>query len=112
MTAAAWSDMMNATLPEALEQVAKDHANVPRAAMMSLIAAGDLRLRQLQSGVLSAAEGTTAAVVLDDAARARADSAAQEVSITRDGRELNLAVAATRLQGAGGFEGTVHDGVN
>jgi len=77
-TAAAWSDMMNATLPEALEQVAKDHANVPRAAMMSLIAAGDLRLRQLQSGVLSAAEGTTAAVVLDDAARKIAQDAADE----------------------------------
>ena len=45
--------------------------------------------------------------VLDDAARAKAESVAQEVSITRDGRELNLAVAATRLQGAGGFEGTV-----
>ena len=47
------------------------------------------------------------AAVLDDAARSRAESVAQEVSITRDGRELNLAVAATRLQGAGGFEGTV-----
>ncbi len=45
--------------------------------------------------------------VLDDAARAKAESTAQEVSITRDGRELTLAVAATRLQGAGGFEGTV-----
>jgi len=47
------------------------------------------------------------AAVLDHAARAKAESAAQEVSITRDGRELTLAVAATRLQGAGGFEGTV-----
>ncbi len=47
------------------------------------------------------------AAVLEGAARARTDSVAQEVSITRDGRELNLAVAATRLQGGGGFEGTV-----
>lgn len=45
--------------------------------------------------------------VLDDAARSRRDSVAQEVSVTRDGRELTLAVAATRLHGAGGFEGTV-----
>jgi two-component system nitrogen regulation sensor histidine kinase NtrY len=49
--------------------------------------------------------GVTA--VLDDAARSRGDSVAQEVAVTRDGRELTLAVAATRLHGAGGFEGTV-----
>ena len=45
--------------------------------------------------------------VLDDAARARSESVAQEISLTRDGRELTLAVAATRVYGAGGFEGTV-----
>jgi two-component system nitrogen regulation sensor histidine kinase NtrY len=45
--------------------------------------------------------------VFNDAARAKTESMAQEVSITREGREVNLAVAATRLHGAGGFEGTV-----
>ncbi len=50
---------------------------------------------------------TAITAVLDDAARARTESVAQEVSITREGREVTLAVAATRLHGAGGFEGTV-----
>jgi two-component system nitrogen regulation sensor histidine kinase NtrY len=50
---------------------------------------------------------TAITAVLDDAARARSESVAQEVSISRDGREVTLAVAATRLHGAGGFEGTV-----
>jgi len=83
-TAAAWSDMMNATLPEALEQVAKDHADVPQVAMMALLSAGDLRLRQIQSGVVSSAvrdaQGTvtTPAVLLDDAGRKIAQDAADE----------------------------------
>ncbi|MGE0359725.1 MAG: ATP-binding protein [Vicinamibacterales bacterium] len=42
-----------------------------------------------------------------DAARARGESVAQEVAVTRDGREMTLAVAATRLHGGAGFEGTV-----
>jgi len=50
---------------------------------------------------------TAITAVLDDAARARSESVAQEVSISRDGREVTLAVAATRLHGAAGFEGTV-----
>ncbi|MEW6319816.1 MAG: ATP-binding protein [Acidobacteriota bacterium] len=46
--------------------------------------------------------------VLDQVARAKVDSVAQEVAVTRDGRELHLAVAATRLIGADEtFEGTV-----
>ncbi|MFZ4750196.1 MAG: hypothetical protein ACOYMM_06775 [Phycisphaerales bacterium] len=77
-TATAWSDMMNATLPEALEQVAKDHADVPQVAMMALLSAGDLRLRQIQSGVVTPAQGTTPAVVLDEAGRKIAQDAADE----------------------------------
>ncbi|MGD9906156.1 MAG: ATP-binding protein [Vicinamibacterales bacterium] len=42
-----------------------------------------------------------------DAARARGESVAQEVAVARDGREMTLAAAATRLHGAAGFEGTV-----
>jgi two-component system, NtrC family, nitrogen regulation sensor histidine kinase NtrY len=45
--------------------------------------------------------------VVDGAAMASGESVAQEISLTRDGREVTLAVAATRLHGAGGFEGTV-----
>ena len=77
-TATAWSEMMNATLPEALEQVAKDHADVPQVAMMALLSAGDLRLRQIQSGVVTPAQGTTPAVVLDEAGRKIAQDAADE----------------------------------
>jgi two-component system nitrogen regulation sensor histidine kinase NtrY len=47
------------------------------------------------------------AALIGDAARAKGESAAQEVAVTRDGREMTLAVAATRLHGATGFEGTV-----
>ena len=55
--------------------------------------------------VLGAFPAVTA--LIDDAARGRGESVAQELALTRDGREMTLAVAATRLYGAGGFEGTV-----
>jgi two-component system, NtrC family, nitrogen regulation sensor histidine kinase NtrY len=46
--------------------------------------------------------------VLDQAARARADAFAQEVALVREGRELHVAAAATRLtSSAGDYEGTV-----
>ncbi len=46
--------------------------------------------------------------VLDQAARARSDAFAQEVAIVREGRELHVAAAATRLTSASGdYEGTV-----
>ena len=46
--------------------------------------------------------------VLDQAARARSDAFAQEVAIVREGRELHVAAAATRLTSAtGDYEGTV-----
>ncbi len=47
-------------------------------------------------------------VLLDRAARARGESSSQEVALVRDGREIHLAVVATRLAGSGGaFEGTI-----
>lgn len=47
-------------------------------------------------------------LVLDRAARARDESHSQEVALVRDGREIHLAVVATRISGTGGsFEGTV-----
>jgi two-component system nitrogen regulation sensor histidine kinase NtrY len=46
--------------------------------------------------------------VLDQAARSRTDAVAQEVALVRDGRELTVAAAATRLAGTGGaYEGIV-----
>jgi two-component system nitrogen regulation sensor histidine kinase NtrY len=46
--------------------------------------------------------------VLDQAARAKTDAVAQEVTLMRDGRELTVAAAATRLTGAGGtYDGVV-----
>jgi two-component system nitrogen regulation sensor histidine kinase NtrY len=46
--------------------------------------------------------------VLDQAARAKSEAVAQEVALVRDGRELTVAAAATRLVGAaGGYEGIV-----
>ena len=40
--------------------------------------------------------------VLDQAARAKTDAFAQEVAVVREGRELHVAAAVTRLTGAGG----------
>ena len=48
-TALAWTELGQATLPEALEALAKEHADVPQAAMFALISAGDLRLQQILS---------------------------------------------------------------
>ena len=46
--------------------------------------------------------------MLDQAARARADAFAQEVAVVREGRELHVAAAVTRLIGADGdYEGSV-----
>jgi two-component system, NtrC family, nitrogen regulation sensor histidine kinase NtrY len=46
--------------------------------------------------------------VLDQAARAKTDAVAQEVRLVRDGRELTVAAAATRLTGTnGGYDGMV-----
>jgi hypothetical protein len=80
-SAGAWTELSTASesrMPEPLEQVAKDHAEIPQVAMMALIAAGDLRLGQIQRGELSPAVGTTPAVPLDDAARKIAQEAADD----------------------------------
>lgn len=77
----AWNELNTASdsrMPEPLEQLAKDHAEVPQVAMVALIMAGDLRLSQIQTGELSPAAGSTPAVPLDDAARKIAQDAAEE----------------------------------
>jgi hypothetical protein len=46
--------------------------------------------------------------VLDQAARAKMDSFAQEVALVREGRERHVVAAATRVAGTdGSFDGTV-----
>jgi two-component system nitrogen regulation sensor histidine kinase NtrY len=46
--------------------------------------------------------------ILDQAARARSDAFAQEVAVVREGRELHVAAAVTRLIGSNGeYEGSV-----
>lgn len=84
-TAQAWSEVLSERMPESLEQLAKDHADVPQAAMIALLRAGDLRLAQIQSGVQTAevrdqatGQVTAPAVTLDAAARKIAQDAADE----------------------------------
>lgn len=77
-TAGVWEQLSTVTMPEDFEQIAREHPEVPQAAMTALLQAGDLRLRQLQSGVLVAAQGTTPAVPLDEAGRKIAQDAADE----------------------------------
>jgi predicted negative regulator of RcsB-dependent stress response len=74
----AWSDFAAAALPESLEQIAKDHADLPQIAIAALLEAADLRLQQVQSGVITPAQGTTPAVLLDEAGRKIALDAADE----------------------------------
>ncbi len=74
----AWSELTQATMPEALEGVAKDHANVPQVAMIALLSAGDRRLGQIRTGELSPKTGDTPAVLLDDAARKITEDAAYD----------------------------------
>ncbi|MFM7050610.1 MAG: hypothetical protein ACKOYN_00545 [Planctomycetota bacterium] len=97
-TSAAWSDLSKATLPEAFEQLAKDHAEVPQAAMIALLQAGDLRLNQIRTGILTPAQGETPAVPLDEAGRKIALDAADENYAKA--AEIATKVAGSRENGA------------
>ena len=97
-----------------LERIATGVISIDAAGHVGRVNSAAARLLGLPAGVegrpvaqVLGADLTAVTAVLDDAARARSESVAQEVSITRDGREMTLAVAATRLHGAAGFEGTV-----
>ena len=60
------------------------------------------------SAVFGAPALTPLATLIDEASRSRADARPQEVAITRDGRELHLAVMTTPLRrDDGGSEGVV-----
>ncbi len=74
----AWDEFVQASLPESLEQVAKDHEVFPQVAVTALLRAADLRLQQIQTGEASPKVGDTPAVPLDEAGRKIAQEAADE----------------------------------
>ncbi len=97
-----------------LERIATGVISIDATGHIGRVNSAAARLLGLPAGVegrpvaqVLGADLTAVTAVLDDAARARSESVAQEVSIMREGREVTLAVAATRLHGAAGFEGTV-----
>ena len=97
-----------------LERIATGVVSVDASGAIGRVNSAAARLLGLPEGiegrpVADVLGGELAAVtaVLENASKARTESVAQEVSITRDGREVTLAVAATRLHGAAGFEGSV-----
>jgi two-component system, NtrC family, nitrogen regulation sensor histidine kinase NtrY len=97
-----------------LERIATGVVSIDAAGAIGRVNSAAARLLGLPSGVegqpvarVLGGDLAAVAAVFDGAARASTESVAQEVSITRDGREVTLAVAATRLHGATGFEGTV-----
>ncbi len=74
----AWDEFVQASLPESLEQVAKDNEAHPQVAVTALMRAADLRLLQIQTGEASPKVGDTPAVPLDEAGRKIAQDAADE----------------------------------
>ncbi len=77
-------------------------------AAMRLLAVDDTGVGRPAVDVLARADLRPINAVLDQAARARSEAFAQEVAVVRDGRELHVAAAVTRLTGAdGNYEGTV-----
>jgi two-component system nitrogen regulation sensor histidine kinase NtrY len=97
-----------------LERIATGVVSIDARGAIGRVNSAAARLLGLGAGVegrpLTEVLGSDLAAVtalVSDAARAKGESVAQEVAITRDGREMTLAVAATRLHGAAGFEGTV-----
>lgn len=99
-----------------LERVATGVISIDPAGRIGTINAAAMRLLEVDTAaiglpavdVFGRADLEPINDVLDQAARARADAFAQEVAIVREGRELHVAAAVTRLAGASGeYEGTV-----
>jgi len=74
----AWNDLAEATTVEDLEAVAKAQANVPQIAMLALLAAGDMRLQQLQSGFIVRPVEGQPAQPLDETSRKVVQDAADD----------------------------------
>ncbi|MBY0495136.1 MAG: HAMP domain-containing protein [Cyanobacteria bacterium] len=99
-----------------LERIATGVVSIDRNGRIGTINPAALRLLELTDAVIGRAavdvfaRGDLAPVndVLDQAARAKMDSFAQEVALVRDGRERHVVAAATRVAGTdGSFDGTV-----
>ena len=99
-----------------LERIATGVVSIDRGGRIGTINPSALRLLELGDEVIGRAavdvfarpDLTPVNDVLDQAARARMDSFAQEVALVRDGRERHVVAAATRVAGTdGSFDGTV-----
>lgn len=99
-----------------LERIATGVVSIDRSGRIGTINPSALRLLEVDASVVGSpavdvfARPDLAVIndVLDQAARARMDSFAQEVALVRDGRERHVVAAATRVPGTdGGFDGTV-----
>jgi len=99
-----------------VERIATGVVSIDRSGRIGTINSAALRLLELGAGVAGQtavdifARPDLAPVngVLDQSARSRSDSLAQELVISRDGRERHLAAVATRVvDAAGGYDGTV-----
>ena len=99
-----------------LERIATGVVSIDRAGRIGTINPSALRLLELGDDVIGRAavdvfarpDLTPVNDVLDQAARAKMDSFAQEVALVRDGRERHVVAAATRVAGTdGSFDGTV-----
>ena len=99
-----------------LERIATGVVSIDRAGRIGTINPSALRLLELTDDVIGLAAVDVFARpdlgpvndVLDQAARAKMDSFAQEVALVREGRERHVVAAATRVAGTdGSFDGTV-----
>ena len=99
-----------------LERIATGVVSIDRAGRIGTINPSALRLLELTDEVIGNAAVDVFARpdlapvndVLDQAARSKMDSFAQEVALVRDGRERHVVAAATRVGGTdGSFDGTV-----
>ena len=99
-----------------LERIATGVVSIDRSGRIGTINPSAVRLLEVDADVIGSpavdvfARPDLAVIndVLDQAARARMDSFAQEVALVRDGRERHVVAAATRVPGTdGGFDGTV-----
>jgi len=99
-----------------LERVATGVVSIDPAGRISTVNAAAMRLLEVDAtsvgrpavDVFARNDLKPINAVLDQAARARADAFAQEVAVVREGRDLHIAAAVTRLAGADGdYEGSV-----
>jgi two-component system nitrogen regulation sensor histidine kinase NtrY len=99
-----------------LDRVATGVVSLDRAGRIGTINPSALRLLELDEStvgragveVFSRADLEPINQLLDQAARTKMDSFAQEIALVREGRERHLAAAATRVTGTdGSFDGTI-----